>query len=379
MGATINEVMRFFFKYFTNVIPVMGDDGLIKGLLSKDTIVKFVGEKIELDGHLREQIDNVILDVGSDEFDRLLQMLLRDGKVSFVPVIDEDGNFVDVVHKSDLFMLSKSRMVVSKEKLSRMFESLPLATLGFSSTGVITYCNKQAEDIIGRSPIGKKLQDVFHLHRSGHRCSGEVAVTDSGRLVMVYGDTFAHNGLELGGFLFVEDISLSFFWEHALKVLSETMDDVILFGVGVDGRLMFGGDRLYDELDLGKDGTYEDIFSGFPEALSLVRKAFEHDGKVDGEVKINNKSVYIFLSPVSYGKKVIGVVGGMKILSGNIDSNLRIMVKHTERRMIERALKEADYNISRAAKILGIPRQTLQYKIKTLGLNNGGSEETKKG
>ncbi|MCD6420676.1 MAG: hypothetical protein J7L41_08215, partial [Synergistetes bacterium] len=42
--------------------------------------------------------------------------------------------------------------------------------------------------------------------------------------------------------------------------------------------------------------------------------------------------------------------------------------------MIERALKECDYNISKAAKTLGIPRQTLQYKIKTLGLNNGRSE-----
>ncbi len=375
MGATINEIMRFFFKYFTNVIPVMGDDGLIRGLLSKDTIVKFVGERIGLDSRLREQIGDVILDVGSGEFNKILQMLMRDTKVSFVPVIDEDGNFVDVVHKTDLFTLSKSRMIVSKEKLGRMFESLPIATLGFSSTGVVTYCNKRAVEIIGINPVGKKLQEMFHLQRSEHHYFGELAITDSGKLVRVYGDTFTYNGMELGGFLFVEDVSDVFFWERALRTLSEMVESAVIFGVGVNGSILLGKEKLFEKLGIASDGSYREAFSDSPELVSSIGEAFEGGKNVEGEFKINGKRVYVLLNPVHYGSKLLGVVGSMKLVSGDINSNLRIIVKHTEKRMIERALKECDYNISKAAKILGIPRQTLQYKIKTLGLNNGRSEE----
>ena len=375
MGATINEIMRFFFKYFTNVIPVMGDDGLIRGLLSKDTIVKFVGERIGLDSRLREQIGDVILDVGSGEFNKVLQMLMRDTKVSFVPVIDEDGNFVDVVHKTDLFTLSKSRMIVSKEKLGRMFESLPIATLGFSSTGVVTYCNKRAVEIIGVNPVGKKLQEMFHLQRSEHHYFGGLAITDSGKLVRVYGDTFTYNGMELGGFLFVEDVSDAFFWECALKTLSEMVESAVIFGVGVNGSILFGKEKLFEKLGIASNDSYREAFSDSPELVSFVGEAFEGGKNVEGEFKINGKRVYVLLNPVRYGSKLLGVVGSIKLVSGDINSNLRIMVKHTEKRMIERALKECDYNISKAAKTLGIPRQTLQYKIKTLGLNNGRSEE----
>jgi len=35
---------------------------------------------------------------------------------------------------------------------------------------------------------------------------------------------------------------------------------------------------------------------------------------------------------------------------------------------VQRALEETGWNLSRAARILGLPRQTLQYRIKVLGL-----------
>lgn len=39
-----------------------------------------------------------------------------------------------------------------------------------------------------------------------------------------------------------------------------------------------------------------------------------------------------------------------------------------EKQMIEKTLERTQYNISQSAKQLGIPRQTLQYKIKKLGI-----------
>ena len=41
---------------------------------------------------------------------------------------------------------------------------------------------------------------------------------------------------------------------------------------------------------------------------------------------------------------------------------------------MRQALEEAGWNLSRAARILGLPRQTLQYRIKVLGLSRPHEE-----
>jgi len=46
---------------------------------------------------------------------------------------------------------------------------------------------------------------------------------------------------------------------------------------------------------------------------------------------------------------------------------LREALQTTEKRLIEQALKKTDGNVLKAAQLLKIPRQTLQYKIKNLG------------
>jgi len=47
---------------------------------------------------------------------------------------------------------------------------------------------------------------------------------------------------------------------------------------------------------------------------------------------------------------------------------LNVAVEKVEREIITSALEQTDYNISKAAKIINIPRQTLQYKIKKLDI-----------
>jgi len=49
---------------------------------------------------------------------------------------------------------------------------------------------------------------------------------------------------------------------------------------------------------------------------------------------------------------------------GEIDLSLRKNVAELEQRLIDHALKITEGNINQAAKLLEIPRQTLQYKMK---------------
>jgi arginine utilization regulatory protein len=51
-----------------------------------------------------------------------------------------------------------------------------------------------------------------------------------------------------------------------------------------------------------------------------------------------------------------------------IDKPLKEIVDEYEKKVIVHALEEKDYSITKAAKLLGVPRQTLHYKINKLDI-----------
>ncbi|MCH4886940.1 sigma-54-dependent Fis family transcriptional regulator [Acidaminobacter sp. JC074] len=50
------------------------------------------------------------------------------------------------------------------------------------------------------------------------------------------------------------------------------------------------------------------------------------------------------------------------------DLNLKHAILQLEKQMIEKAMEASDDNVTQAAKMLGLPRQTLQYKLSRLGI-----------
>ena len=52
----------------------------------------------------------------------------------------------------------------------------------------------------------------------------------------------------------------------------------------------------------------------------------------------------------------------------NLNGGLHGAVKQLEKKVIVEALEQCAWNVSRTAKQLKIPRQTLQYKLKSYGL-----------
>jgi len=48
------------------------------------------------------------------------------------------------------------------------------------------------------------------------------------------------------------------------------------------------------------------------------------------------------------------------------DLNLKVALEQVEKQMIVKAMEASSDNITQAAKVLGLPRQTLQYKLKKL-------------
>lgn len=97
----------------------------------------------------------------------------------------------------------------------------------------------------------------------------------------------------------------------------------------------------------------------------------------EGEViQLHDLPEYILRNAFIAGEKEITVKNTVKMQEKIIEDtikdaieeeeDLRAFLSRIEYELISKALKKTNGNVSRAAEILGIPRQTLQYKIKTL-------------
>ncbi len=76
------------------------------------------------------------------------------------------------------------------------------------------------------------------------------------------------------------------------------------------------------------------------------------------------------LSGTPWATEVAGLAGGTRAAEAAREeaAELRRSLAHLERAAVQRALEETGWNVSRAARMLGMPRQTLQYRMKVLGL-----------
>lgn len=70
-----------------------------------------------------------------------------------------------------------------------------------------------------------------------------------------------------------------------------------------------------------------------------------------------------FLKRMGEIQTVLQENGGSNKETINVDGTLRDVLRQTEKRLIQMALEKTEGNILQAAKQLGIPRQTLQYKL----------------
>ncbi len=136
-------------------------------------------------------------------------------------------------------------------------------------------------------------------------------------------------------------------------------------------------DRFISEMEC----VYMRSIAGIDKQVLDLFRAYEWPGNVR---QLHNllESVIILMEDDFISLNSLAEAGVLETLSGNkdlinegllreddlVDPNLDDLLVRREREVIIRVMEECKHNKARAAKKLGIPRSTLYYKLKTLGI-----------
>jgi DNA-binding NtrC family response regulator len=137
------------------------------------------------------------------------------------------------------------------------------------------------------------------------------------------------------------------------------------------------------------NGTFGKDFQGFsPQALKMMA-GYAWPGNVRELKNVIERAVLLFdgseIQPDHLSLGELAASGSHEILKpveeimveGIPDNGVDFdeIICNIERELVERALQQSDYNQSLAARLLGIKRDKLRYKVKGLGLAVGAGEE----
>lgn len=124
-----------------------------------------------------------------------------------------------------------------------------------------------------------------------------------------------------------------FLTDHFIRVLNKKLNKNI---IGLEQRL----ERFF-------------LYHQWPGNVRELKHTIEYMMNISEGDKLQLNDLPMMLKPQAF-----------PVENGEPDLSLRKNIEEFEKRLIEQALESTDGNINRAAKLLEIPRQTLQYKMK---------------
>ncbi len=287
----MKEIMRLFFKYDIEVLPVVDGRDKFKGFINKNLIIQNATDSGFIDKLFPKLISKYLTYPNEKEFLLLVSRLSDDNNF---PVIDNKGNYLFLWFKKDLLnhyyniSLNEGKNQTQKDDMFKgIVKCLPLNIVLTETTGKIIFINDNflsefdfEEDILIKQNINKffpKINKIF---------------IDSNLYPKIHSFLYRHVN-----------------WYYVIIKYKSVY--VYMFS-------------LYKEKLLTHDK--DNIFS------------------ID-KPEIKEKT-----------KKII------KVETTKIKP-LPDIIENQEKDILIKTLNESDWNITHAAKILEIPRQTLQYKI----------------
>ena len=288
----IKDIMRLFFKYEIDSLPVLDKKNNFKGLINKEAIIRDATDAGFIDKSFSKLTNKYLFYPDEEKFLIFISNLSEQFKF---PVIDVKGEF--------LFLWDKKKLLNSYYNLSAKDKK-------FDMTADMFY---------------KKILNILPFN---------ILLTDSENKIIFANESFLRNF----------DFNRTILLEHNLNNFFPTINNIL---------------------------TKQNLF---PKTHSIT---YRHIKWYYTFLKYNSSFIYIFSLTEEklkiHDRDFLFSVDSLEIRSKRgkyqnqnkkqIAKSLPNIIKNQETDIIKKVLEKNEWNITKAAKELNIPRQTLQYKI----------------
>lgn len=156
----VAEAVQLLRKHKIKGIPVVDRDGRLCGMFTIKHLFQVVVDDARMSLPVRDLMHR---DVTVIKDDTLLEETCGFPQKR-LPVVDDNGNLVGILTKSDIIRGFKATFVVTRQELKAVLEATPHGIVAINTQGYITFVNPAAEQILrlsARQVIGGDVSDFI--------------------------------------------------------------------------------------------------------------------------------------------------------------------------------------------------------------------------
>lgn len=165
-NSTLKQAVTFMNTYKWNTVPILDESERLIGVFTRSCLYKMILEEKSLSSPITPYIkrDVVVLPLHLS-YDQL-RIVIKKAKVGTGVVIDENGNVVGLMTKTD-FVNALLHMTESlKQQLMTVIDNTPFGILMTDENGIVTFVDQTCCEMLNhpeKNLIGASIQDVFPL------------------------------------------------------------------------------------------------------------------------------------------------------------------------------------------------------------------------
>ena len=213
---TVGGLIRLFYRYAINGIPVVDEMGRLKGLITKSNLVKASSFTSNLKLSIKQIISDQLTHIDKERSPEEVLGLVMGGKeINELPVIDRAGKLVAFWNPKEVVRAASSRDRMNPGSLDLVLKALTKGVIVMDTGGIITYVNEFFEQLTGVSEseaVGGELEAVIpqtqllQAVEQGKEIF-EIRIGTEGKPVVYDAVPIIVDGDVVGGVLVIDDLS----------------------------------------------------------------------------------------------------------------------------------------------------------------------------
>lgn len=162
---TVGGLIRLFYRYTINSIPVVDEMGRMKGLITKSNLIKASSFTSNLKMSIKQIISDQLTPIDEEQDpEEMMKQVMGGKEINELPVIDRSGRLVAYWGAKEVLRAARNRNRMNPSSLGVILKALTKGVMVMDTDGTITYVNEFFEQLTGikeSEVVGQDLETII--------------------------------------------------------------------------------------------------------------------------------------------------------------------------------------------------------------------------